>query len=157
MKKSAAGVIVMLVCAAACGGPAPQEFTTKDAGAIRQQNEALVAAFNAKDTPKVVDLSAENSVFMPPNAPVIRGKDALKIYYDDLFKQGAASLKLDIVEVSGHGPLAYQSGTYEMETKSAAGTAGHDRGKYLYVLRRMGAGWKYQYTMYNSDLPPAGH
>ena len=51
-------------------------------------------------------------------------------------------------------PLAYQSGTYEMDLKPATGEPGRDRGKYLFILRKMPIGWKYEYTMWNSDLPP---
>jgi ketosteroid isomerase-like protein len=96
---------------------------------------------------------------MPPNQPIIRGKEALKNFYDDMLnKQGAANLKLNVDEVSGHGPIAYQSGTYEMDLKPASGPSARDRGKYLFVLRKMGGvngSWKYEYTMWNSDLPPA--
>jgi len=155
MKRSLAGVLVMVALSAACSGPGPVEFTTKDAGEIRQQHEAFMTAFNTKDVARILDLYAENSVFMPPNQPIIRGKDALKQFYESLLtSEGASDLKMDISEVSGHGPLAYQSGTYEMALKPAKGTAGRDRGKYLFVIRKMGAGWKFQYTMWNSDLPP---
>jgi ketosteroid isomerase-like protein len=156
MKKSLAGVILMLVSTAACSGPAPVEFTTKDAGAIRQQHETFFTAFNAKDAGTIVAMYAENSVFMPPNEPIIRGKEALKHFYADLFRRGATNLRMDITEVSGHGPLAYQSGTYELDYKPETGAPGRDRGKYLFVLRKLQIGWKYEYTMWNSDLPPPG-
>jgi ketosteroid isomerase-like protein len=155
MKQSLAALMMALALTAACSGPAPEEFTTKDAGTIRQQHEAFVTAFNGKELPAILALYAENSVFMPPNEPIIRGKDALKHFYDRLLNTaGATNLKLDIAEISGHGPIAYQSGTYEMELKPAAGPAGRDRGKYLFVLRKLQIGWKYEYTMWNSDLPP---
>ena len=105
----------------------------------------------------MLGIYAENSVFMPPNEPVIRGKEALKTFYDDLLKSGATGLKLNVGEVSGHGPLAYQSGTYEMEVKRASGQATRDRGKYLFVLRKMGETWRFEYTMWNSDLPQQGN
>jgi ketosteroid isomerase-like protein len=155
MQTIRAAVIMSFVLAAACSGPAPEEFTTKDAGTIRQQHEAFVKAFNARQNDTILNLYAENSVFMPPNEPIIRGKDALKHFYEELFKRGATNLRMDIAEVSGHGPLAYQSGTYEMDLKPETGTPGRDRGKYLFVLRKMQIGWKYEYTMWNSDLPPA--
>src|SRR5215203_1210205 len=152
MKTLRAALIASVLFAAACSGPAPAEFTTKDAGTIRQQHDGFVAAFNAKETAKIVELYAENSVFMPPNEPIIRGNDALKNFYGDLFAtRGATNLRMDVTEVSGHGPLAYQSGTYEMDLKPATGTAGRDRGKYLFVLRKLQIGWKYEYTMWNSD------
>jgi ketosteroid isomerase-like protein len=161
MKKSLAVLLPVLVLAltAACSGPAAEEFTTRDAGTIRQQSDAFVSAYNEKQVAKILDLYAENSVFMPPNQPIIRGKEPLKNFYDDLLlKQGASNLKLNVDEVSGHGPIAYQSGTYEMDLKPTSGPTGRDRGKYLFVLRKMAGAtgaWKYEYTMWNSDLPPS--
>src|SRR5258708_1768457 len=125
MNKSFAGLLSVLLFAAACSGPAPVECTTKDAGAIRQQKDTFVAAFNTKDVPKILELYAENSVFMPPNEPIIRGKDALKNFFTDLFKRGATNLRLDIAEVSAHGPLAHQTATYEAESKPPTAIASH--------------------------------
>jgi ketosteroid isomerase-like protein len=156
MRKPLGGLVSVLLLATACSGPAPQEFTTRDAGTIRQRNNAFVQAFNTKGTPTILDLYAENSVFMPPNQPIIRGKGALKNFYDELLKEGATNLKLNVDQVSGHGPIAYQSGTYEMELKPASGAGSRDRGKYLFVLRKMGETWRYEYTMWNSDLPTEG-
>ena len=127
----------------------------KDQAALRERTDAFVKAFNAKDVAQVLSIYAENSNFMPPNQPVIRGKDSLKIFYDDLLKSGATNLKLDVSEVSGHGPLAYQSGTYEMDVKPASGVSTHDRGKYLFIARKLNNTWRYEYTVWNSDLPPA--
>ena len=129
----------------------------KDQAALREKTAAYVKAFNAKDVPQVLDVYTENSVFMPPNQPVIRGKDALKTFYDELLQSGATNLKLDAGEVSGHGPLAYQAGTYEMDVKPATGASTHDRGKYLFILRKVNNIWRYEYTVWNSDLPPSGH
>jgi ketosteroid isomerase-like protein len=150
MTRSLAGMLFIAALSAACSGPAPVEFTVKDAGEIRQQHDAFVAAFNGKDIAKILDMYAENSVFMPPNEPIIRGKDALRHFYENLVtRQGASDLKMDISEVAGHGTLAYQSGTYEMKRGP-----GRDRGKYLFVIRKMANGWKFHYTMWNSDLAP---
>jgi ketosteroid isomerase-like protein len=145
---------IVLAVAAACASPKGEEFTTNDAATIRQRNQEFVGAFNAKDIPKVLDIYAENSVFMPPNMPIIRGKDALRNFYTDLMNQGAGNLRLDVSDVAGHGPLAYQSGSYEIDYTPPKGTSRHDRGKYLFMLRNLGGTWRLQYTMWNSDLPP---
>jgi len=144
----------LAIGAAACGGPAGQQFTAKDQASIRAKNDALVQAINAKEVGKIVDLYAENSTFMPPNRPIIRGKDPLKSFYQDLVKD-TSGLHLTVDEVSGSGPLAYQTGTYEMEAKDAKGQPEHDRGKYLFILRSMGGNWRYEFSMWNSDLPAA--
>ncbi len=144
--------------AAACASAKPgDEFGLKDQATIRERTDAFVKAFNDKDVAQVLAIYAENSVFMPPNQPIIRGKDALKTFYDDLLKAGATNLKLNVNEVSGHGPLAYESGTYEMDLKPANGAASHDRGKYLFLLRKTADVWRYEYTMWNSDLAQSGN
>jgi ketosteroid isomerase-like protein len=138
-------VCVTAACSSATSG---EKFTMKDQASIRGRSDAFVKAFNAKDVGELLGVYAETSVFMPPNEPVIRGKDALKTFYDNLLKGGAAGLKLSVGEVSGEGSLAYQSGTYEMEKKGGT----RDRGKYLFVLRKFNDAWRYEYTMWNSDL-----
>ena len=149
---------VVSLAAAGCGtAKSGEEFGMKDQTQIRERADAFVKAFNEKNVNDVLALYAENSTFMPPNQPIIRGKDALKTFYDDLLKSGAGNLKLNVTEVSGYGPLAYQSGTYEMDVKSGAGVASRDRGKYLFVLRRIADTWRYEYTMWNSDLPSSGN
>ena len=147
--------LLAMVALAACSTAKPgEEFTLKDQTVIRERSDAFVKAFNDKQVEQILGIYAENSVFMPPNQPIIRGKDALKTFYDDLLASGATALRLNVGEVSGHGPLAYQSGTYEMEVKGASGST-RDRGKYLFVLRKFNDVWRYEYTMWNSDLPAA--
>jgi ketosteroid isomerase-like protein len=146
-------VAAMALAAVACGSPNGEEFTSKDAATIRQKNQELVEAFNAKQLPQILDLYADNSVFMPPNLPIIRGKDSLKNFYTDLLNQGAGDLRLDVTEVAGHGPLAYQTGPYELTYKPATGAPRHDWGKYLFVFRNLNGTWRLEYTMWNSDLP----
>ena len=135
--------VVSLAAAGCSTAKSGEEFGMKDQQQIRERADAFVKAFNEKDVAQVLANYAENSTFMPPNQPVIRGKDALKTFYDDLLKSGATNLKLSVTEVSGHGPLAYQSGSYEMDMKPASGSTTHDRGKYLFVLRRLADTWRY--------------
>jgi ketosteroid isomerase-like protein len=155
MRKSVLSLLGVVCLASACGSAAPgEDFGLKDQATIREKSAAFVKAFNDKDVPHLLEMYAENSKFMPPNQPVIRGKDALKTFYDELLESGATNLKLDAGEVSGHGPLAYQAGTYEMEVNPATGATTHDRGKYLFILRKINNTWRYEYTVWNSDLPP---
>ena len=145
--------LALTVAVSACAtGAREQGFTRADQDAIRKNAEDLAAAFNAKEVDKVLGFYAENSVFMPPNAPLLRGRDPLKSFYDGMIEQGATDLRLEPDEVSGHGPIAYESGTYSV---SYAKGDQRDRGKYLLVLRNMGGTWRTEKTICSSDLPPA--
>jgi ketosteroid isomerase-like protein len=144
-------VLALSVGVGACSGPKEQAFGTPDAQAIRQVTSTLETAFNAKDVDKILSLYTDNSVFMPPNKPLLRGRGPLKGFYEGLLKGGSTDLKLTSEDVAGHGPLAYESGSYSMMNGAT-----HDRGKFLFVFRNMGGNWKIEYTSWSSDLPATG-
>jgi ketosteroid isomerase-like protein len=142
--------LVFALGAGACSGPKTEDFTVADQTAIRQVDADFVAAFNAKQMDKILTMYTDNSVFMPPNAPTLRGRQPLKSFFTDLFGRGATDLKMEPADVAGHGPIAYQSGTFTMSTGPA-----HDRGKFLFVMRKMAGNWRFEYTIWSSDLPSA--
>ena len=145
--------LVLTVAVSACAtGAKEQGFTREDQDIIRKNAVDLAAAFNAKEVDKVIGFYADNSVFMPPNAPLLRGRDPLKSFYADLIAKGATDLRLEPEEVSGSGPIAYASGTYSV---TFADGASRDRGKYLLVLRNLAGTWRTEKTIWSSDLPPA--
>jgi ketosteroid isomerase-like protein len=147
-------VLALTLFAGACSGPKVQEFTRADAEAIRKTNQEHTAAFNAKDMDKVLGAYAENSVFMPPNAPLLRGKEPLKEFYTGTFGRGA-ELQMEIDEVAGHGPIGYETGTYSINYGGEQPS--RDRGKYVRLLRNTGGTWRIEKMIWSSDLPrPAG-
>ena len=131
----------------ACGGPVEQGFSIADADAIRKSTADLATHINAKNVEGILALYAENSVFMPPNAPLLRGREPLKSFYTDLVSK-VSDIKLEPVDVAGHGPIGYESGTYTMNLANT-----RDLGKYLMVLRNTGGKWRMEYTSWSSDLP----
>lgn len=149
---TSAAVLALTLSLAACAGPKQQEFTRTDADAIRKTTSDITSAFNAKQLDKVLTQYADNSVFMPANAPLLRGREPLKSFYTELAGKWT-ELRMEPEDVAGHGPLAYQSGTYTL-----TGAEARDRGKYLIVMRNMAGNWRVEYTAWSSDLPrPAGN
>src|SRR5512138_3505343 len=122
----AIGILALAVGAGACtGGAKEKEFGASDAQAIRQVSTNLETAFNAKDMDKILSLYTESSVFMPPNKPLLRGREPIKSFYNGLLSGGSHDLKLTVDDVAGHGPIAYQSGSYAMMNGAT-----RDRGKF---------------------------
>ena len=144
--------LALTVFVSACAtGAKEQQFTMADQEAIRKKSAELAAAFNAKQVDKLLEFYAENSVFMPPNAPLMRGREPLKSFYTNMIQRGATNLTLEPEEVSGYGPIAYEAGTYSVSFDKGE----RDRGKYLLVLRNMGGTWRAEKTIWSSDLPPS--
>lgn len=143
--------LALTVAVSACAtGAKEQEFTRADAEAVRQTSANLSAAFNAKEVDKIVNLYADNSIFMPPNAPLMRGREPLQSFYSGMIERGATNLEMTPEEVNGHGPLAYESGTYSITYAKG----GRDRGKYVRILRNTMGHWRTEKTIWSSDLPP---
>jgi uncharacterized protein (TIGR02246 family) len=138
---------------AACSGPTEPQFVQADATQIRQRTQEFEAAFNTKDAAKVATFYGGESVLMPPNAPTVRGREEIQKFYVDLYTQGATDLDMASRDVRGHGPLAYEAGTYSMNRKPQTGDALRDRGKYLFVWRHTNSVWTIEYTIWSSDLP----
>ena len=145
------GVLAVVVGATACNTADPgDEFTTRDAEVIRQRSQQLATSFNGKQMDGILDLYADNSVFMPPNAPVLRGREPLRQFYQDLIER-ATNLRLETEDVSGHGPLAYEAGGYSLVYQDGAV---RDRGKYVFIWRKTNDVWRTEKTIWSSDLPP---
>ncbi|HXH07509.1 MAG TPA: nuclear transport factor 2 family protein [Vicinamibacterales bacterium] len=144
--------IGVLVLAAACGRREPP-FGRADADRIRERAQEYEAAFNAKDVARLLTFHSPEAVFMPPNEPIRRGREAIEAYYRDLLAQGATELAIESKDIGGHGPLAYESGTYSLNRRPANGPHTRDRGKYIFIWRRTNGGWHIVYTIWSSDLP----
>ena len=144
--------IVAASFAAACSGPARPEFGKPDIEALRTLTHDLVADYNAKDAKKTAGLFAGNGVLMPPNSPIVRGQEAIETFYEKRFGQGGTGLDINTDEIAGQGELAYVSGSYSVKTAPAGGPEMRDRGKFLWVARKMQPGWRWEYQMWSSDL-----
>ena len=148
-----AASVPVLAFLAGCGGSTEPQFGVAESKVIRQRTADFAATFNAKEVDKLVGFYASEVVFMPPNAPTLRGKDAVANFFKDMFSQGATELKLESTDVGGHGPLAYESGTYSMNRRPPAGPHTRDRGKYMFIWRNTNGQWLMEYTIWSSDLP----
>ena len=148
-----AASVPMLAFLAGCGGSTEPQFGVAESKVIRQRTADFASTFNAKEVDKLMGFYASEVVFMPPNAPTLRGKDAVGNFFKDMFSQGATELKLDSTDVGGHGPLAYESGTYSLNRRPATGPHTRDRGKYMFIWRNTSGQWVMEYTIWSSDLP----
>lgn len=145
------GLLLVIVCVSGCASAEPgEEFTRADGEAIRQRSQQLATAFNGNQMDAILELYADNSVFMPPNAPSLRGREPLREFYEDLIGR-ATNLRLETEDVAGYGPLAYETGTYSLVYQDGAV---RDRGKYVFIWRRLNDVWRTEKTIWSSDLPP---
>jgi ketosteroid isomerase-like protein len=140
----------------ACGGSATTEqFGRADAEQISRMVQEFAAAYNAKDVEKIGTYFAGNASLMPANRSTLNGVEAIKGFYKErVTTEGASDLAIEMLSTQGHGPLAYFAGTFTLNLKPEGGTERRDRGKVIWILRKLGGQWRFEYQIMSSDLPP---
>lgn len=127
-----------------------------DVKALLAVDRAYEEATNRGDAQAVANLYAKDAVLLPPGAPPVKGRDAIKAYY---VADIAASTKAGVVLALGPDPqcgasgdLGWCSGTFAAKDKAGKVV---DTGKYLSVSRKEGGKWLYFRDTWNSDGTPA--
>jgi ketosteroid isomerase-like protein len=127
-----------------------------DEATLRKLDDEWSKAAGAKDVEKTISYYTDDALIMPPNSPVLHGKDAARGMWNGMFSVPGfgGGWKSTKVEVSGD--LGWVTGNYEMNETDAAGKPKTDKGKYLEVWKKQADGsWKCVADMFNTDLPAA--
>ena len=125
---------------------------------IRELDRAWVAAIAKKDAAAVGKLYADDGRLMPPNAPMVVGREAVAETWGQLFKLPGFSLTFEPqhIEVSEAGDMAYDVGTYSLSLTPEGAARVQDQGKYVVVWQKVNGEWKVKADIFNSNNPPAG-
>jgi len=102
----------------------------------------------------------DDAVELPPNEPLVAGKEAIAAATQASFDQFSSSQEtVPVEEVLSSGDLAVVRGTYDWTgTPKASGlSAASEQGKWTGTFRRQADGsWKCFHLIWNSDLPAPG-
>ena len=129
-----------------------------DEAALRKLDDEWSKAAGASDVEKTVSYYTDDALVMPPNSPVLQGKEAARGMWKAMFSMPGygGGWKATKVEVSRSGDMGWVTGNYEITETDASGKPMTDKGKYLEVWKKQADGsWKCVADMFNTDLPPA--
>ena len=132
-------------------------LTDADRNAITARIADFDKSILARDWPAVVSAYTEDAVLFPPNAPIVKGRAAIRQFFSGFPK--IMAFKQSPTEIEGLGDLAYPWGTYEMTMiPPGAKAPQRDQGKVLSVWRRQPDGsWLASRVSWNSDLVALPH
>ena len=157
MKKLFPIVATLLVLA--ISGCAPQVDVEADKAAIRDLSDVQwLNAEQAKDVDTVLSFYAGDASQLPPHAPIVTGKEAIRARQSEAYSgpRVAISWQTTKVEVAGSGDLAYSHGTSEVTVNDAEGNPVTDKEKWVVVWKKQPDGsWKAVLDIWNSDGPEA--
>lgn len=147
-----------LIVFAACASRPSADFQSGDAeNAIRKADAAFSTAARAGDANALADTYAADALLLPPNMPMLRGREAIRAFWSGLLGSASAvDLTLNTTEVQQSGDLAMEMGQYRLHmTPKNATTPVNDEGKFLLAWRKVDGQWKIARDMFSSDMPPA--
>lgn len=145
-----------LVGLAACAQPvAPAR--TADEAAIQAVSVAWKSAFNAGDAAAVVALYADDAVLSAPGEPAVRGKAAIREYFEKKAAQfsaaGVTVTDAPLGSLGTSGDLGFQWETYRVTDRSGTVV---DAGKLLTLFQRRHGRWEILGDTWNSDGTAGG-
>ena len=154
--------LLAVLAAVACFGPSPRPETVDRVvlrAGVDSAADRLLAALRADALDSLMALMADDVVLMPPNEAVLKGKAAVRAWYDQLLTQfRTSSLTITDREVLIGGEWATELAAFEWTlVPVAGGPAVIDRGSYVQVWRRGADGrWLFSRELWNSTAPPGG-
>jgi len=149
-------LIFALTTAASLGGCARQPDIAGEERTIRELERQWVQAVAAKDTTAIGNIYAEDGEFLPPGAPRVSGRAAVRSAWAALLKAPNLSLTFasSKVVVSSAGDLAVATGPYQLGMDGPKGQRIADAGKFVEAWTRVNGEWKVLGNIFNSDKPP---
>src|ERR1700722_5480368 len=126
--------------------------------AIRAADAAGLKAAQAKDVAGATANYADDASWLPPHAPIVQGKEAIRSAWAQLLATPGLNMDWQItkIDVSAAGDMAYTLYKYEMTMSTQNGEPIHDKGKDMAVWSKQPDGtWKIVADTFNSDIPLA--
>jgi uncharacterized protein (TIGR02246 family) len=151
--------LILFACTAPASEPPAVDDKAQreaDTQAIKEVEAKWDAATNANDADGIMALLTDDIIVVPPNAPAIEGKEAVRRFLVADFEENSyKDTKGSVVEVRLAGDWAYVRGTWRgTVTPKAGGESSEDIGQWIEIFDRQPDGsWKISRNMYSSDLP----
>lgn len=137
-------LVVAIAVAIALPGCARREQARIFAAEAPQEWETALAN---GDVEALAALYTEDAQLMPPNAPIVDGRSAIKSFYRNLLEAGPVQLKVDERETIVFGNLTYRSGVYEAKQKDGS----VEYGKVMEMWKNEHGNWKLHRAMWSSS------
>ena len=127
-----------------------------DVAAIKAWYERYVAINNAGDFDSFGTSWTEDVVWLPPDAPVVIGKEAILDYARPFFELYSIHQEITVEEIKVSGRIAFaRSSNSEKYSPKGEGGAIETKFKAIFIFQRKNDGtWISSHAIWNSNIPP---
>jgi uncharacterized protein (TIGR02246 family) len=158
--RSAAGALLLCVAPWALHGCGSREDSEDDVFvAMEEVYERFTNAYRLGEPDSVVVLYTDDPLYLPPQGPVLQGREALRGQFSFLeavrSSGGVARISFESVERGASDDLAWDVGYYTLHVERPEGLSPRSRGKFTTLWRRDGAGrWRIHVDGFSPAPPP---
>lgn len=117
---------------------------------ITAGNKQFMEAFVRGDAAQMANLYTLKAQLLPPTSDFVRGRDAIRAFWQGALDMGLRQAQLKTVEVESHEKTAIEVGMYTLLT--AAGQVA-DAGKYVVIWKNERGAWKLHRDIWNTSQP----
>jgi uncharacterized protein (TIGR02246 family) len=118
---------------------------------IERANRAFEQAVAAGDVERVGSLYTSDAIAFPPDAPMVRGRDAIKQLWGGVIRDmGLKTVTLRTVDVERAGHTAYETGEATLRLEPRGGQASSAAIKYVVVWKRADGQWRIHRDIWNA-------
>ena len=123
-----------------------------DKAAIKRTKEQALVVFNARDFPAYVKLYTEDAIVLPPNAPAVKGREAILSFCKKF--SPFSDYRHETQEIEGMGNLVYNLENYSLTVMPPGRPTYRITGRVIWIWQKQADGsWKVWREMYNHDSP----
>ena len=111
---------------------------------------AWEAAYNKGDVAAVAAFYAEDGMRMPPDVPIVKGREAIAAQVQAGIDNGLVKVKIKTMKIDVNGNTGHGWGTFEgMDADGNTIT----KGKWANSAKYIDGNWQVQYDIFNYDAP----
>ena len=153
MQKIVSIMVSLLMIALASCGEQRGHKATSDVGSIKALSAKRAQAFNEGNADDIATAFTESGLLMAPGMRPLKGREAIRQYYQDIFTQYKTFLESGYEEVNVSGDIAYGIGYAKVKlVPHAGGDTIVSSAKYVNLLHRQDDGsWLTTHDIWNGN------
>ena len=135
--------------------PAIAEQAIAEAEMEAQIREAVFAwedAYQTGDMDRLMEIYAEDAVSMPPNRPILEGKEVIAADFEQFFEEFTVDRQFSLLDIEIASDTAIRGGEWTQTFKpKTGGDSITEIGKCIVVFKRFDGEWKTTLEIWNLD------
>ncbi len=142
--KKIATLLFTLLAIGCSDAPEPEP----DLDGLKAMEAQWQSGFDARNAAAIAAVYADNGAVLPPNGTMVRGRAAVKDFWEEFLSSGIGG-GINDTEVYASGDLGYKVGSYAI---TDPGGTTIDVGKYVEIWRHVDDKWQMTHDIFNSDM-----